>query len=380
MPKGASRWLFLLLAAASPLLLLYSAEARAYGLLALLSFALFLLTARAGTDTRHAVAIAVLTAAALYTHSLAIFTVGALLFLALAAGRRRQAAALLAGGALFLPWVPILLSQPGVALSWSQERPGPSLAGFLSALGGAGRVPAPFGPPLPPPVPALGIALALLLLALLVPRCRRDAILRGAVLFVLLVLSAILLASLWRPLAFAGRSEMTVLPVWLWALARAGEESRPVRWAGLAAVFLGAAASASLLMTPRPVPAPLAATERLAGIAREGDSVLAGAGFYLPARLASERGRLRAAVRAFPAAIAEHPGWFAPVAPREEDYAAVANALERAAPGSRVFLLLPSSYRTGRLEGLLAAKGTVREAVRSPEGVLLVWSPLRAER
>src|SRR5207253_5413155 len=131
---GRSRTAFLVLAATSPFLLLYAAEARAYGLLAALNLGVFCLLAR-GTQSRGRVlAGAALAAAALYTHYLSLFFLGGLA-LVLAARRRWRALAALAGtGVLFLPWLPILLEQPLEATAWLHDTFGTSLLGFASTL------------------------------------------------------------------------------------------------------------------------------------------------------------------------------------------------------------------------------------------------------
>ena len=374
LPRDGARRRFALFLASSPLIFLYSTEARAYALLALFCFFLFLMVTESKPGGGTTAAIAVLSAGALYTHYLAIFAVAALLAIALTARRRREAAGLLAGVALFLPWVPVLLSQPTAALAWSEEKPAESLAGFLSALGGAGRIPAPFGPSLPEPISLLGFGLGLLLLILLLLLGRQDASVRSAVVFVLIVLSALLLVSFWRPLAFAGRSEMAVLPVWLWALSRGAERSVPVRWGARGAILLGLAACLFVSFGEVPVPAARPALATLLREAREGDVLFAGAGFYLPARLASERGELKMPVYPFPRSVAEHPGWFAPDAPTQEDYRDLRSAREGAAATNRVFLLIPPSYRTPEVDAIAAPSGW-REMGRSAVGVLLVWAP-----
>jgi hypothetical protein len=314
-------------------------------------------------------------AAALYTHYLALFAVAALALLSLLSGRYRTGLALLAAFALFLPWLPVLLEQPSEALAWSRERPEAAFAGFLSALGGAGRVPAPFGPPLPPPLFFAGLlpSVALVFLLLRRPTAGEEAG-RGA-LFVILVLAAILLASLWRPLAFAGRSEMVVLPVWLWTISAAGERSRLLRCATWATALIAAAASLFVLASPRPVSGPAQAVRLVSSALRPGDRLVAGAGFYLPARLAADRGEIAAELHPFPAEVGRHPGWFVPTAPTAEDYAAVSRAT--AAARARIFFLLPHSYRTTELLAILTGRGTLREAGAEAEGVVLIWEPGR---
>jgi len=374
LPSRPARLRFTLLAAASPLLLLYSAEARAYALLALLCFALFLLVAVARETPAALAATALLSAAALYTHYLAILAVGALVLVAAAEKRTRSALAAFAGGLTFLLWVPVLTGQPPEAVAWMRERPGELVLGILSALGGAGRVPPPLGPPLPVPLVALGAFLCLLLAGGLALRWRGEPALRRALTFLVLFFGAAVFASLGAPVGFAGRTEMAVLPVWIWAIALGAEGSRFLRVTAAAALLLAAVSSVLLVSAPRTASLPAKALDALAQDARPGDVLFAGAHFYLPARLAADRGRLALPVQPFPLDQAAHPGWSVAARLRAEDFAAVARALRTAGPDDRVFFLVPPSYG-GPLQSILGQDGVIREVVNSPpEMVLLVWS------
>jgi hypothetical protein len=373
LPSRSSAIRFTLLAAASPLLLLYSAEARAYSLLALLCFALFLLTQVARETPAALIATALLTGAALYTHYLAILAVGVLFLMTAAEKRGRTALALVAGVVPFLFWLPVLTGQPPDAVAWMRGRPAEIVLGISAALGGAGRVPSPLGPPLPPWLVGLGAALGLLLTAGLALRWRAEPTLRRAVAFLVLFLGAAVLASLAAPVAFAGRTEMAVLPVWLWALARGGEGSRFLRLSAAAAVAVAAVSSVLLLSAPRTESLPARALDALAADARPDDVLFAGAHFYLPARLAADRGRLPLTLRAFPAEQATHPGWSVAVAPVVEDFQAVETALARARAGGRVFFQVPPSYGVA-LRPLVAGRGITRRLGESEEMLFLVWS------
>lgn len=373
LPPGAARRRFLFLAAASPLLLLYSAEARAYGLLATECLALYLLTLRGAESLRRLAAVALLCAAALYTHYLALFAAGSLALVSLAEKRTRSALALLAGGLPFLFWLPIMGGQPRDAVAWMHETPSEFLAGALSALGGGGEVPSPFGPPLPRPLALAAVAIALVTAFAIARLWRTDADVRRAVAFLVFFLGSVVFASLARPVAFAGRTEMAILPVWLWIVALAGERSRAVRIASLATVGVAILSCAFLLAPHRERPASALVLENIERMARPGDALVAGAHFYLPARLDADRGRLRIPVLPFPVDQGAHPGWSVPVRLRPEDVAAVEAALARSAPGSRVYFELPPSY-AGALHRLLVSRGVVREIVRTPEVVLLSWS------
>jgi hypothetical protein len=377
LPQGGARRRFVLLAAVSPLLLLYSAEARAYALLSLECFALFLLALRGEESHRRLAAAAAVCAAALYTHYLAIFAVGSLSLVALAEKRTRSALALLVGAIPFVLWAPVMAAQPRDAIAWMNESPSKLVTGILSALGGAGDVPHPFGPSLPRPLTLAGVAIALVTAFAIARLWRTDADARRASAFLVFFLGSVLFASLARPVAFAGRTEMAILPVWLWTVALAGERSRAVRMVSLATVGVAILSCAFLLASPRERTGTALALAKIEQIVRPGDVLVAGAHFYLPARLAADRGRLPIPVHAFPLEQATHPGWSAPIRLRPEDVAAVEEVLERAAPGSRVYFGLPPSY-AGALHRLLVSRGVVREIVRTPEVVLLSWSRMSA--
>jgi hypothetical protein len=265
------------------------------------------------------------------------------------------------------------MSQPSAAVAWMRETPGASITGFLSALGGVGRAPAPFGPA---PHPALfygGLAAGLVLVALLVARSHTDRRIRESTAFVLFVLTGTLVAGAWRPVAFAGRTEMAVLPVWLWAVALAAEESRAARWLAGAAAALGLCASLGYPRSPQAEAAPLQVVRAIARVAHPQDTVVAAAAFYLPARLASERGSLAAAVRPLPEDIARHPGWFIPALPGADEVHLVARAAAQTPPGGRLFILLPPEYATPDLLAALAAPGgRARELWRSPDALVIL--------
>ena len=372
LPSPAARQRFVLLASASPLLLLYSAEARAYGLLAFLAFALFLLAAVARETPAALAGIALLSAAALYTHYLAFFVVGAIVLVAASEKRVRSALAAVAGALTFLFWLPVLTGQPSESLAWMREPVSRFVFGFLSALGGAGRVPPPLGPPLPAPLVAAGAVLGVLLAAGLALRWRAEPELKRALAFVVLFLGAAVFAPIGPSVGFAGRTELAVLPVWLWAVALGAERSRFLRVAGAASLAV-AAVSFGLLLTPRTESYPAKVLDALVVQGRPEDVLFAGAHFYLPARLAAERGRLALGVRPFPAEQAAHPGWTAGAVVRAADLREVAEALDRTGRGGRVFFQVPPSY-ADVLGRLLAKGGVTRRLAESDEMLFLMWS------
>jgi hypothetical protein len=370
---AAAKRRFLLLSAASPLLLLYAAEARAYALLALFGFSLFVLALVLPERPRLFAPILLLSAAILYTHYLGIFVVGALVIVAAAEKRRRSLLALLAGAASFAFWIPVMARQPRQAVAWMHQAPSELVTGILSSLGGAGDIPPPFGPALPTALVAAGVALAVAIAIVLARQWRADSDLRRGCAFLVLFFGGVLFVSLARPVAFAGRTEMAILPVWLWVVARAAEESRAVRMASLLVLTVAAASSAILLVAPREPPAATRALDSIEQVERPGDVLFAGAHFYLPARLAADRGRLEIAVRAFPLEQAEHPGWTVPRRPGPEDLTAVDHALDHAGASGRVFFLVPPSYRIA-LAPVLARRGVMRRITETPEMLLAVWT------
>jgi hypothetical protein len=278
----------------------------------------------------------------------------------------------LAGTLLFVPWVPILISQPVEATTWMREPIGKSVVGFLSAMGGAGRIPDPLGGPLPDFLLGIAAVVFLGLLAALVLALRGDEALWDPIVLVLLTTCLVAAASFKRTVAFAGRSEMAVLPLWVWVIARSSVQNRAMRWAVHATVACALVSSVWLLTVHREEPEPSAATAVIAGLAQKDDLVIAAASFYLPARLARDRGELAAPVLPLPQELARHPGWFTAEIPRDSDYRAIEIALARLMPKARAFALLPPAFRTARLASILAARGVVRVMSERPQTVVLV--------
>ena len=367
-----SRLPFVAFASTSALVTLYAAEARPYALLGLCGLAVFLLALTREETAARLVALALVSAAALYLHYLALFVVGVVLLLALRARRWKSGLAVAAGAAAFLPWIPVLRAQPRAAIAWMRESAVGSLAGFLSSLGGVGRIPAPFGGPAPAVLFVAGLLAGALLLAAASVAARRDDGVREALFFSLLVLAAAFLAGLWRPIAFAGRTEMAVLPVWIWGAGQACRTSRAARVGTAAAAVLGTAAALVLVFSPR-----AADTRDIAGVlsqaARRDDIVVAAAGFYLPLRLEAERGRLAAPVRALPEESADHPGWFVPALPGDDEARALVREAEALPPGGRLFLVIPPPYATpALLAALESSGGRVRELVKSRDLLVML--------
>lgn len=379
LPRGAPRALFVVLVSGSTLLNLYAAEARPYALLAALLLALFLLALRGQERVPRLAATAAVAALALYTHYLALFALAALLGLSAAARRWRSFAALLAGAATFLPWAPVLRTQPAAAVAWIREPLARTAAGMLSSFGGVGRIPSPFQPRVPPALFVAGAVVGAVCWIALLLGSRRDRGARDAAAFVLLVLAGVAAAGFVRPIVFAGRTEMAVLPVFLWGLA-AAPRSRGLSVAAVAAAALGLAATAATALHAHEEAESSAVAASLARVAREGDVVVASASFYLPARLAFERGRLAAPVRALPEELAAHPGWFVPARPGPAEELRLAAAMADVAPGHRLFLVLPPPYQTEGLARALESAGRVEPLLRTEDAVVLAWTRAESTR
>lgn len=376
LPDKTARATFLALIATFALLGFYSAEARAYALLAALDFALFLELRQRRDDLVHAVLVALLAAAALLTHYLAVFFVGAAGLLMIFERRWRKLAALAAGSILVLPWLPILLRQPSDATAWLRESLPGSVAGFLAALGGVGRIPPAFGAPVPAALAWLAAATGAVLLGALVPAARREPEIRAGLAAVGITLVAVLCAGIVRPVAFAGRSEMAVLPVWIWSIALAARTNRVVRAAAVFAGVLGALAFglAAPAMATRPEPSASRVAAALERSAAPADVVIGGTTFYLPLRLARDRGTLRARVIGFPEDVERHPGWFRAEAPPPDAYRRLEDELARMPAGARAWIAVHPLFLTPEMRRTLEAAGSTRVALNVPDAAVILWT------
>src|SRR6202162_4795755 len=202
-----------------------------------------------------------------------------------------------------------------------------------------------------------------------------DAAGRVGLATVLLTLAGILLVSLWRPVAFPGRSEMAVVPIWIWVAARGGDRSRALRLSAGAAAGIGAIACLLISTAPRPSRPAEAALPALEAAARPGDLVVATVSFYLPARLARDRGHLAGELHAFPTDLEDHPGWLLPKAPSDADYGRLGRDIARASPASSVLLLFDRPYWDRRVHQMLVERGPVRPVAASPDWVLIAAPP-----
>jgi hypothetical protein len=259
-------------------------------------------------------------------------------------------------------------------MSWMREPVQAPLA-FLAALGGGARVPDPFGPPLPEALLWLAGVAGVALLAGVFAARPADPAERIGLTAVLLTLGGILVVSVWRPISFPGRSEIAVLPIWIWVVSRAADRSRALRWIAGAAASIGAIACVLIVTGPRRSQSPDTALPALKAAARPGDLVVATFSFYLPARLAHDRGRLAAEVHAFPSDQEDHPGWFLPKAPTEADYRLLGQDIARAGAASSVLLLLDRPYWGERVGRMLEERGSVKPVAAAPDWVLVASIP-----
>ena len=333
---------FPILIAASPLLFFYSSEARAYALLGALGFLLFLSDFRFRSRRAQLAGAAVAAAILPWTHYLGVFVVAGSILLCLFREKRLLALVQIAAFAPFAAWVPTALGQPTASTSWSEEGAWQSVRSALGVFGSWSPVPAYFSR-FDPPAAWAGAILGALLIAAAVAAARRDRAVRDAVLFAGIPLFLAAAAGLWRPIYFSGRTEIATLPVALWAFARAARRSPAARLLTTAAAGAGAVVICAALLASPSVP-PYAVTARfVASAARAGDLVVASDADYLPLRLASDRGALKASLVGIPSEIEAHPGWFEPgkFSSPEAEAQRVSGAIESIPPGNRVFLAIP---------------------------------------
>ena len=184
----------------------------------------------------------------------------------------------------------------------------------------------------------------------------------------------VLAASLLRPVAFAGRSEIAILPIWLWSVARAATAGRAGRWVTAVSAAVAAVAALLLLAAPKPVPSSSRAVALVGQLATREDQVIATAAFYLPARLAYDRGSLAAPVTPIPREVASHPGWFAQAPLSDEDVRVLDEALATLSGSRRAFLLLHPFFYTPQMAQRLKERGRGEVLFQRPDALVIVWT------
>ena len=378
LPRGESRGWWIALCSGFALVNLYAAEARAYALLALACLGIFLFGAVARETPRNLAALFAAAAAALWLHYLAIFAVAA----GLAPGASRAAgfaprSSCVVAGATFVPWLPVLARQPvGGSVLGPREavRDGASVSSPPSAEWDAFPLPSELAPPRSA---LLATALVGALLVVVLARASRgDPSVRAASLFALVTLGLAFAASIGRPIAFAGRSEMAVLPVWMWGLAKAAPQTvgrprrsgprRGPRSRGDDRSRRRAASPADGRGGGRARGPPRAARRRGARRTRLSTCPRCSRPTADGSRLGSTRSR---------PATRPIPGWFTPSAPGPAEEAQLRAEMQAISPGRRLWLLLPPSHDSAGVMRVLSSAGTVRELARQNDAVLLVWSP-----
>ena len=234
-------------------------------------------------------------------------------------------------------------------MAWLRDPSARALPGFLSALGGVGRIPSPFGPPVPRALFAAGRRRGGARPPGALRATRDDAPAGSPRVFVFLVARAVagglgLAARRVRRPQRDGRARRLDLG----GRARGGRRGRGVRAAaGVRRRGAGLAATLFVVVGPASALDDRAAVGSLARLARPGDAVLAGPGFYLPARLRGRPRAARGARRSASLGDAAHPGLVRRLAAASEpDVRAELSRLAAGPPpGARLFAV-PPAYDT----------------------------------
>jgi uncharacterized membrane protein len=308
-----------LLLAAHPLLLAAAADARAYALLFALS-AVAVCLLRADASPRRAAVLAAVLAAACWLHALGLVLTGAVVVVASlmdAKARRLTWLAALAALVSFLPWLPVMLRQPGASLTWMvrgwentpamlrwllpviQSGPLAQRTAFIDLAGLGG------------PVAVIGTLAWLALLVAAMTALRRVL----SPLLLWLAAGGVLVAAtiLLRPVYAPDRADVLLLPA---AVVVVAAGARRLGKTGLALVLALAAGGAWQSLATlhqwesapsRPVAKAAAALQR---VARPGDLVVTTGWWLLDLRHAVGPLDTRLRWATFPADTAAHPGWY----------------------------------------------------------------------
>lgn len=361
--RGWAPWLLAL----HPLAVMWSAEARAYGLLlALLVGSLWLLGHALAGRGRGWLPLALVLTGALYTHALALLWLGAFLAYAFLKRNRPLLWACALALASFAPWLPVMAQQPADAVAWmtAGARELPSWARFL----GPWRL-------LPP------IADWSLTLEAPQPPVFLQALIgagvgwllvhhgRSSLWWLFLLPSAFfwVASALGLPLFFPGRGEVLLLPAFFLLLDRALAQRRLLA-AGLLLASLGASLWVLTFWHGRPARPEALLAGRLVREAPGGLLLTTGwwwlgLRFHLPTSWE---------VVPVPQAIGQHPGWFVPGGERlsQGELQALERRLrEKQEHGFVAVLLTPGVPESRQVAGLVERLG-LRLLVRVPAGEL----------
>jgi len=378
-------WAAAALTAFHPLLLAAAVEARGYALLLAAAAAVSLMLA-SELGRRRAVGLALLLAAACWSHSLGVVLTGAVAVAAAAwdaASRRRAWLAVVAALASHLPWVPVMAAQPEASLVWMQrgwEEVPQWLRWLLPAAGTSPVSDVSLWVDLPPAVPAVVAVGALLWLALVAGAgWRRSDHIRLLLLWASAGLVLVVVSVVARPVYAPGRAEMAWLPAALLLAAAGGVRWR--RW-GVSAVAVLAGAGALVgigaisAWASSPPPPEQAVARALAGAA-PGDVVVTTGWWSLRVRhaLGGRAGRLD--WRSWPPSAARHPGWYDDGEALLERGAADELACELSVAqsrGAKVWLVRSPGLASDRLLDLVAGRlGLMPRAGEAP--LWEVWGP-----
>lgn len=315
----AAMWTVALLAF-HPLAVAWSCEGRAYALLLLGAALVWEGLAHVARHQRGSWRLVAGAGLALWSHGLGLIllvaTVVGGLFLPRAARRQSMAAAALALVS-FLPWVPVMLTQPPASLAW-MARAWQSLEPWHKVVAPIAFLPpgARFGSALDLPSAPLAIvvvsAIATVALAAIAVVTRQREVLLTLGLVLLPVAALAALAHLAVPAFYPGRGEALYLAPALGLLAAGAIRGRPHALVGILLVGIGAVTCSVALNSWRNTPP--RPEEQLAHIVAthvpSGGTVLVegywrlGLWYYLGAQ------RPRFGLETFPPAANAHPGWY----------------------------------------------------------------------
>jgi hypothetical protein len=377
-------WWAAVLLALHPLAVAWSGEGRAYALLLLAAAWAWERLERVARGEGGSVGLGCAVALACWIHGLGMLLAAVLAVIALTLSqpaRRRALAAIAAGFACYLPWLPVAAHQPPAAIAW--------MATFWRSLSPWDRLVAPvrllsplarFAGFLDLPSPPIWVEVGawVLLLVLLAAACRAAGPIRRPLIGLVLPAATLGgLATLGVPAFYPGRGEVLYLVPWVVLIGAGACRFRALRTLA-AVVALGAAivtANAIRQWADRP-PSP---EQRLAVALRQrlpaGGTVVIG-GFWrlgLAYHLGDEISRYQ--LTNYPASAAAHPGWYDPAAERPapgELDRLLDSVRSRGQPTAVV--LTPGSATATDLRHLAAALG-LRRDLDVPGAELLVPAP-----
>ena len=371
------------LLAVHPLAVAWSCEGRAYAVLFLAAAWAWERIESLAHERRGAVGLAAAVALACWSHGLGLLLAAVLAVVALTLqtpARSRALAAVCAGLASHLPWLPVAMHQPPAAIAWMTAAwramsPAERLAAPVRLLSPLGAYATALDLPSSPYwlETAAGIALA----AVVIAGCRAGGAWRAAIGAALPPVMLGALAAAGVPAFYPGRGEVLALAPLALLAGAAAARSRPAALAVLA-LTCGAAVTSARAEIAWAKASP-SGEQRIAACLRQalpdgGTVVLSG---YWRLGIAYHLGASagRYAIVNVPAEAARHPGWFDPRADaaRSDEVDHLARRL--LASGTPVAIVVtPGLATTPALERLAGLLG-LRPAVAVPGGVVFTPSP-----